>query len=321
MKPEEIHRYFINVLENRVPERTKLVEILMDTLFMEKRAIYRRLNGEVPFSFTDVVRIAEKLNISLHSFIYTGHVRKDRFELAFVEYTDMSEEDYKLWENYISLIDSAKNDPESEFAESSNMLPISIYGQYKSISKYYLFKYQYLLHGLEKKVSFGDLEVSERYYKNDKSYFDASKKIATNTYIWDYMLFQYLATDIRYFVDINLISAHDVELIKKDLLSLLDYIEQIALTGRFAETGNSATFYISDLNFDSNYSYLRTNNLCVSLVRTFILNSVNSTSNNSYIRIKDWIHSLKKSSTLITQSGAEYRADFLKKQREIILEL
>ncbi|MCL2727702.1 MAG: hypothetical protein FWD56_04895 [Bacteroidales bacterium] len=53
-------------------------------------------------------------------------------------------------------------------------------------------------------------------------------------------------------------------------------------------------------------------------VRTFILNSVASTDHSSFKKIKNWIHSLKKSSVLITQSGATFRADFFEKQRRMI---
>ena len=321
MKPDEIHSNLLRVLQNRAPKKNKLVEILMDTLCMEKRAIQRRLNGEVQFSFYEVVKIAEKLEISLSSFDYSGSMRKERFEINFVEYINMSEEDFLQWEDYIALISAAKNDPDSELAESSNQLPISIYGQFESLSKYFLLKYQYLLHGTDNRIPFSELHLSDRYYKINQSYFHESKKIAKTTYIWDYMLFQYLATDLRFFTNICLISAHDLELIKKDLFALLEYIEKITLSGVFEETKNSVTFYISDLNLDADYSYVKINNLYLSLVRTFILNSVVSTAPASYTKIKDWIQSLTKSSTLITQSGAGYRADFLEKQRRIISEL
>ena len=126
MKRDEIHRNFLSALEKEIPDKTKLVEILMETLFMEKGAVYRRLRGDVPFSFYEAVIIAEKLNISINSFINADSVRVNRFELTFVEYANMDEADYKLWEDYISFISSAKNDPQSQIAESSNILPVCI---------------------------------------------------------------------------------------------------------------------------------------------------------------------------------------------------
>jgi len=321
MKQDDIHRYLLEVLEKKIPEKTKLADMLMDILFMEKGAVYRRLRGEVPFTFFEVASIAEKLSISLSNFVNTGSSQIERFELNVIEYMNMSGRDYKQWEDYVALIGNAKSDSRSEIAESSNLLPISIYGKFDYISKYFLFKYQYLYSGTESRISFGDMVVPERLYHIFRSYFDESKNFAKSIYIWDPLIFQYLVNDIRFFTGTNLISIDDIQQIKKDLFALLDYVEKITLNGCFEETGNAVFFYISDTNLYADYSYVQFNDTYISLVRTFILNSVVSTTRSSYEKIKTWIQSLKKSSVLISQSGVVYRADFFEKQRKIVAEL
>jgi len=321
MKKKDVHRHLLEVLEKKIPDKTKLVEMLMEVLFMERGAIYRRLRGEVPFSFFEVVTIAEKMNIFLNDFAYIDSKKQERFELNIVDYLNMNEKYYKVWDDYLTLIKTTKDDPHSEIAESSNVLPIAIYGKFNSISKYYLFKHQYLFSGTERRVSFGDLVVPERLHEINQSYFYESKNFAKTVFIWDNLIFKYLATDIHFFLDINLISKEDIQQIKEDLFALLDYIEKIALTGHFEETQKPVSFYISDVNLDGDYSYLRLNDLYVSYVRAFILNSVTSSDQASFEKMKIWIQSLKKSSTLITQSGAAYRADFFEHQRMIIAEL
>jgi hypothetical protein len=321
MTRDNLHRNLLEALFKKIPEKTELVEMLMTTLFLEKGAVYRRLNGEVPFSFLEVVNIAEKMDISLTNLAYTDSVQTGRFELKVIEYFEMNEMEYKQWEDYISMISLAKNDPHSELVESSNVLPISVYGGFDSLSKFFLFKYQYLFFGTENRISYSDLVVPERLYRIHQSYFNESKNFANTTFIWDYLIFQYLVTDIRFFSEINLISKDDVQQIRKDLFALLDYIEEIALKGSFEETGKPVSFYISDINLDADYCYVKLNDMYISHVRAFILNSVKSTNQSSFRKIKDWIHSLKKSSTLITQSAAAYRADFFEKQRKMVSEL
>jgi len=321
MKWDEMHRFFLNALERRIPEKAKLIDALSDILSVEKGVIYRRLRGEAPFSFFEAVQIAEKLNISLDSIIYNDLKQTEHFELKLIEYTELNDIEYNHWENYISLIDSAKDDPESEIAESSNVLPISIYAIFDSLSRFYLFKWQYLFSGTKNRISFRDLVIPERLYQIYQAYFNTVRKVANTIYIWDHLIFQYLVTDIKYFFGINLISRDDIQLIRNDLLALLEYIEEIAMNGCFEETGNPVSFYISDINLDADYSYVKINDMRISLVRTFILNSVASTDQLSFAKIKDWIQSLTKSSTLITQSGAVHRAEFFEKQRTMISEL
>ena len=321
MKRDDLHNDLLRVLKNKIPEQTVLVERLMDILYMERGAIYRRLRGIVPFTFFEVVNIAEKLGISMYELMSVDSVQVDRFELKIIEYTNMNEADYKQWENYIALISSANNASQSELAESSNVLPITIYAKYESLVRYFLFKYQYLLNESENRVSFGDIVIPERLSRIYRSYFSESKNFTNTIYIWDNLIFRYLVTDIRYFSEINLISAENILEIKNDLFALLDYIEEITLNGCFQETGKPVSFYISDVNFDADYSYVQIDDFYMTHVRTFILNSVASTDLSSFRKTKNWIHSLKKSSTLITQSAAAFRGDFFEKQRKIISEL
>jgi len=321
MKKDDLHRYLLQALNNKIPEQTKLVEILMNTLFMERGAIYRRLRGDVPFTFFEVVNIAEKLDISLNNFIYADSVHVDRFELTIVDYTNMDELDYKQWEDYVSLIASVKTADQSELAESSNVLPMTVYAKFDSLSRYFLFKYKYLFNESENRLSYGDVVIPDRLRQIYRSYFSMTKNFAKTIYIWDYLIFRYLVTDIRFFSDIKLISAEDILEIKNDLFALLDYIEEITLNGCFKETGKPVSFYISDINFSADYSYVQIDDFLMSHVRTFILNSVASTDQSSFRKTKTWIHSLKKSSTLITKSGTAFRAEFFEKQRKMISEL
>ena len=321
MKREELQRNLLNALEKRIPDRTELLEKLMEILFMEKGAVYRRLRGDVPFSLFEAVNLAEKMNIPVYNLIYPDSIKTDRFELNIIDYTHPSEADYNEWADYIALVNSAKSDPLSEFAESSNILPLSVYGQFKYLSKFFLFKYQYQSDVTESRISYGDLVVPERLIDIYKTYYNETKNFAKTVLIWDHLIFQYLATDVRFFSGINLISADEIQLIKNDLSALADYMEEIALQGRFKETGNRVEFYISDINLYSDYSYLQINDTRLCRMRALILNSLVSPNQSSFNIIKNRIHSFIKSSTLISQSGAIYRAEFFEKQRKIIDEL
>jgi len=321
MKIDDLHSTFLEALEKKIPQKTRLVEILMDCLSIEKGAVIRRLRGEVPFSFFETVKIAIRLNISLNDVVQPGVAPIDHFALTIIEYTDMSEIYYKQWEEYIALIRTAKNDPDSEIAESSNILPLAVYAGFGSLSRFFIFKYQYLFSSSDNRKSLGDMAVPERLNQIFKSYFIESKYFAKTILIWDFMIFRYLITDIKFFSGINLIAANEIRQLKTDLFALLDYLEKMTLKGYFIETGNPVQVYISDINLDADYSYLQFNDIYISHVRSFILNSVASTDRSSFYKIKEWIHSIKRTSTLITQSGAVYRTDFFDKQRSMVSEL
>ena len=107
------------------------------------------------------------------------------------------------------------------------------------------------------------------------------------------------------------------EEIKKELFLLADELEELAINGKTAD-GNRVRIYVSNINFEATYSYVDTNNLQLSLIRIYSINSFTTMDNEIFCTLKEWIQSLKKFSTLISESGEMQRIQFFKQQREII---
>ena len=61
----------ISTMREVTPKEGNLANVLMDILCMSKEAIYRRLRGEVAFTFSEVAIIAGELGISLDKIIGT----------------------------------------------------------------------------------------------------------------------------------------------------------------------------------------------------------------------------------------------------------
>jgi len=315
MKREIVLSSLLEILEKKIPQKTKLTETLMDILFLEKGAVSRRLRGEVPFNIFELASISEKLNLPLLNLTADKSEWVDSFTL------DVTGISFKKWHEYIAFVNLAKKDPLSEFACSTNQIPATIYAKYVSLYKFFIFKYLYLLGGTENRMTFKEFILPEELKKIYWSYYHESKFIAKSFFVCDTLMTDNLITDLRYFSGIHLLSEDELRQIKEDLLSFMDYFEEIAVNGSFDETGNQVEIYISDVNLDSNYTYLQINNIRVCLVRTFNINAVMAKDNNSYEKIKNWVQSLKRSSTLISQSGAIFRAEFFEKQRKMIAEL
>lgn len=76
--------------------------------------------------------------------------------------------------------------------------------------------------------------------------------------------------------------------------------------------------YVSQINFEATYSYLETSTLQLSLIRVYSINSLTTQDVQMFQSLKEWIQSLKKFSTLISESGEMQRIQFFNQQREII---
>ena len=161
------------------------------------------------------------------------------------------------------------------------------------------------------------MEIPQKIVDKQKEYASAINHIHSVDYIWDNMIFSHLINDIQYFCDVHLISDEDKGLLKAELLQVVDDMEELATCGK-SKAGNNIRIYISNINFEATYSYLDTSIIQLSMIRIYSINSISTQDSEMFRGLKEWIQSLKKFSTLISESGEMQRIQFFKQQREII---
>ena len=204
----------------------------------------------------------------------------------------------------------------SELATSSNMLPQTLYLKHDVLSKFRLFKWMYQNENIKCK-HFDELEIPAKLQDIQKEFVNAAEHIHTTSYIWDNRIFAHMVNDVEYFSSIHLLTDEDKQKIKEDLLLLLNELESLARKGKF-DSGNKVNIYISNINFETTYSYIESSNLQLSMIRIYAINSITSQDVEMHKSLKEWIKKIKKFSTLISESGEMQRIQFFKEQREII---
>lgn len=306
----------IEAMKEKLPLKGQLADMLMDTLYIGKEAVYRRLRGEVPFTLQESALVSRKLGISLDQIVGISFKSNAMFNINIVDYDDTFESYYEILDKYVTLVNSMQDDPNSAMGTSSNIIPQTLYMKHELLAKFRLFKWMYQNKNIDCK-SFEELEMPAKLVNIQKEYVGMTRHIHSIDYIWDSMIFQHLINDIQYFSSIHLISDETKEEIKKELFLLADELEELAISGKTKE-GNLVRIYVSHINFEATYSYVETNNLRLSLIRVYSINSLTTMDNEIFHSLKEWIQSLKKFSTLISESGEMQRIQFFKQQREII---
>lgn len=318
MSKDLIHEKFVGAIREKIPHKATLTNTLVDILSLEREAVYRRMRGDVAFSFAEIAAIAHKLGISLDNLVGAHSTRSRPYQLSLVEYVDPIEDDYRMWGLYNERLREAREDPGSCNVECMNVLPAIFLLDYEYITRFYLFKWYNQYGYSDKTVHFRDIETAEKLLDVQRVTAFESKHIRNTVYVWDPLIFQYIVNDVLYCGSIRLIDAKDVRVLKQELLHFLNKMEILASRGEYSETGNPIQFYISNINFDASYSYLETKNLRISMIRAFILNSVVSLDEKAYEIFHNWLQSLLKSSTMISVSGEKQRILFFEKQRSLI---
>ena len=300
MITNELNTGLVNAVREKLPSKENLANTLMDILYIGKEAIYRRLRGEVPFTLAEAAVISRKLGISLDKMIGSQPL----------------ETYYSILEKQVELFRKVKEEENSEIGTSSNIIPLTLSLNYNMLSKFRLFKWMYQNENIKCR-HFEEMEIPQKIVDKQKEYASAVAHIRSVDYIWDNMIFSHLVNDIQYFCDVHLISDEDKNLLKEELLSVVDDLEELAARGK-SKTGNDIKIYISNINFEATYSYLETDTIQLSLIRIYSINSITTQDSEMFRGLKEWIQSLKKFSTLISESGEMQRIQFFKQQREII---
>jgi hypothetical protein len=310
----------MHAVKGKIPEGKNLAMMLSELLCIGREAAYRRIRGEVPFSFGEVSVIADKLDLSLDMIV--GKSREDTipFYYTALSFADTSDKNYEMFRNIITTYDRGRLDPHSELGIAINMLPLTFLTKYAYLMRLRSYKWTYQHEGRENTMPFREMPFPERFARLGEYYSKAVEGIQTTSIILDPMVFNYLISDINYFVNVGLILPEELERLKEELFQLLDDLERMAANARY-DSGNPLFLYISNTNFESTYSYTLYEYGSVCCLSIFTLNVLSSVDESMVRMIKEWIHSLKRLSTLISEAGEMPRRQFFRKQRDLIAQL
>lgn len=320
MLAQELNNSLISAIRDKLPPGSNLANRLMDILFIGREAVYRRLRGEVPFTLSEAAVICRKMNISLDSITGGG----DRgFAVVDVHFAQNQESlnSYRDMIGYLTRSYAQLNsDGTAQLHAACNALPFMFYLGYDNLSKFLLFKWLYQRGALVPGSGFGDFDLPEDIRNLHHQYVTTVRDINHGSCLLDYMTFEYLIGDLQYFSNIGLLGKSGMDQIKQDLVALIDELESIAVKGYFP-SGKELQLYVSSVNFDCTYGYVSGEHTHLAFLKICDVNLVSSTEMKLYEQLKVWIESLRKFSTLISQSGEMQRITFFNRQRAAVAKL
>ena len=309
--------YFIAALSRKFPKKSQLTQELIDLLFIEREAVYRRLRKEVPFPIYEIVKIASEWNISLDEIIgiSSGQIP---FLMRRINYLDPSAEELKFLRLIIDGISYFKDYPNTEYMYICNKLPRQVLAGHEYLNLFYLFKWVYQYGNEKTPIPLSQIVNSEEKKKLSAEYYQAIKQVPTTSLIYDRRLFDYLVSDIQYFHSILMITDEEKELIKKDLFEMLDYMHEVANNGCYPETKNKVNFYISQLHIDTNYSYVCTPDHNICFIHVFEKYDIHTYNKEMVEYFMSWMQQKKRSSIQISEVDERNRIEYFARQRQII---
>lgn len=315
---EQYNKGLLEAVKEYLPKNINPAGFLMDTLHIERSAAYRQLRGEIHFTFEEASLIAKDLHFSLDMVVGKERVAQIiPYNLYVTEFETPREIDYKILEEYLSLIRLAQHDSASQLNISANFFPEHIFIQYENLLKFFLFKWRYYYNGNQSVKAYNDIRITGRMQQIFKELFNTYLEFKDTCFIFDKYVSQYLVNDLQYFSSIGLLDEDAKNAVREDVCKMLDYIENICLTGKYSN-GNNVQMYISNLNFNKSFCTLKIFNHRYCIIEVCVLNGIASTDEWNYEMMNNWMMSRRKTSINITQCAELQRIEFFKEQRQIL---
>lgn len=314
---QKLNENLVSAIKDALPEKTNVALYLMDLLSLGKEAVYRRLRGTVSFNIEESALISKDLNISLDHIIGMRSSEKAIFNLNLIQMPHMMDDYCASMQSYIQAFRKIRPYADSKCQSACSSIPCPLYIEYDLISKFYLYKWAYQMKGFESTLKFAQFVVPQSVIDVHQEFLNEGRLLRNTSFVLSRDMFISLAKDVALFSRLNLLSKIETKQIKDELVDLLSNLESIAGSGSW-NVDSEVSFYLSNIDFESSYMYLECSDFELSIFRVFSFGSINSVKPQVCAVHKEWINSLKRSSTLISRSGDVHRAEYFNEQRELL---
>jgi len=301
-----------------IPKNIKPIEYLVKILGISKESAYRRLRGEIPFTFEEMSKLSLDLDFSMDELIAKPGESRVLVNMQTCPEDDPSIVFLKRFEQYYKFLLHLEDYPNVETILTLSHVPVIASVYFKNLFKFFYFKWLHKNHEASLKLNYSDLVMPDEVEElRKKVRFSTSTSANKVTLILDSNFFVSLINEIQYYHKRRLINDEDFENLKKDVFEFIELLEASAHTGVFGQNAKMS-IYLSSMNIEVNSTHVKYNGSETSFIYAFSINPISITNHVIGERHKKWIHSVKKYSTLITKSNEMLQAEYFDKQREFV---
>lgn len=318
----DLLKNFIDSLYEKISKRSELVVYVADVLCIERESAYRRLSGKVQFTIQEMGKLSQSLGISLDKLIQNEN---DTSLLSFKYYPPRSITSINqlttIFESNLNKLREISCEP-TEYGLVFSSLPMEFTLPYEYLNKFMYYKWGYFHTQTGDYKNYSSWVLPESIKAYHQQLMKVIESIAKRTYIWNPTTIWNITRDISYFKSIHAINESDINSIKTDLHAMLDKQESIAeipISG--SENKNKAEVFVSYIDNGSDFYYMISKDRCYIAYNGDFISSGSNDIFETNTNIREWIKSMKKISTLISESGERERRLFFEEQHRYIREI
>lgn len=315
----EFNDRLVRIINDLVPKKSDQMSMLMSNMVLGREAAYRRLRGDVPFSFAEACILSKLLAISLDDIAQSDKLGAPVFELK-IHPLELTRYDFHKLEEHEDSFQMLLDGSVLSIQSVCNMIPYSFFFPYDNLSKFRIFKWRYQTEQKLVPSKFSDIVLPQTVDEKHKKLGAEVMVMPETTFIFDRNMFASCFNEFKYFRSLGLVSDNEFQSLKDELLELILSLEYISIQGK-NNAGQRAWVYLSNIDFDSNYTYVEGKDFELAYMDgIYLMDTIVSSDPQICKMHRNWIDSLRKYSTLISVSGEMERRTFFDGQKKMIEE-
>ena len=317
---EQIHLF--EIIKANIPEHYRLADIIEELLEVSSNAAYRRIRGEKPLTFPEVVKISRHFNLSVDQVINQSSSEQG----ALFRYSIMDMNDQPSYRQYVKgLLDALvklKSAPEKELLFTALDIPF-----------YHLLKYPELtffkLYSWDDTVNRTRITFDEFMEKLDREPLVKMYEQITNAYaaipakeVWTNQTIDTVIRLLDYYFETGAFAQKKTALFLLEQLSqLMDSIRQDAENGYKGEKRTPYEMYLSSVDLANNFMLARIGDRLSCNIKLYTVNNIATDNQSLCAETEKWIRDLISKATLISGTSGKERFRFFQTSKNKIGEL
>ncbi|MDR1516511.1 MAG: hypothetical protein LBS52_00170 [Dysgonamonadaceae bacterium] len=302
-----------------IPSYVKPISYLMDTLDLGRESAYRRLRGEIPFTFEEVSKLSVDLDFSVDEIINEGKTSRTHIDFL-LNHPEPDVSFSQMFRKYIHIVSHVSENEEAEMFASLNRLPLYMISTNDILFKFHYVNYRYRLLGNDALTagSFLDVNLPSDVISIRDKFLEQMQRINEFRFIVSRSLFLNICREVQYFYNRKFISDEELEILQNTLHNLVETMRETVRTGRNDLFNTQHIFYLSYMDISANSSCVMTKNDIVSQFWIYGAHFIEVRNSEVCYMYKEWFEYLKKYSVMISISNEMYQIKFFDLQHRYI---
>ena len=313
--------YLFEILKANIPEHYRLADMIEELLSVSAGAAYRRISGEKPLTFPELVKICRHFNLSVDKIINQSSEQGALFHYATIDINDMS--GYMQYMNgVLEFLTRLKSAPQNELLFTAVDIPFYHFLKFPELTFFKLYCWD------------DTVNHTRTTYEDFREKLDSEPLIKlyeqiTNIYaaipakeIWTYQTIDTIIRLFDYYYETGAFAGKKTVLALLEQLSqLMDNIRQNAENGYKGEKQTPYALYLSSVDLSNNFMLARMGDRLACNIKLYTINSIVTENQSLCAETERWIQDLISKAILISGTSGKERFRFFQTSKNKIGEL